>query len=162
MSNSTIKIKCESPEVREAMLQILMMSKNQLQEHITMLLGRKGIASDTRIKIQDGEITISQKTGDRGMVIVSQGIGMSMTGYDTLTENSKYIVVEQGTVKIYLKRPDGIDIELGRFEDLETAVANINSNDIVDAVNNITNPKTSLLENEGNTTDENGDTTSAV
>lgn len=162
MGNSTIKIKCESPEQREAMLQILMMSKNQLQEHITMLLGRKGIASDTKIKIQDGELIITQKTGDRGIVIVSQGIGYETAGYDTLAENSKYIVVEAGTVKIYLKRPDGIDIELGRFEDLETAVANINSNDIVDAVNNITNPKPSLLENEGNSTNENGNTEATV
>ena len=142
MSKNVLKIKCETPELKEAMASILMMSKNQLQQHVTMLLERKGIASDTKIKISNDEITITSTTQERGMVLVSQGIGMEAVGHDTLPDNSKYMVVEGGRVRLYLKRPDKIDIAIAEFEDLDTAIAGVNSNDVETAVSNIINPKT--------------------
>ncbi len=142
MSKNVLKIKCESPELKEAMASILMMSKNQLQQHITGILERKGIHSDTKIKISNDEVTITSSTQERGMVIVSQGIGFEAVGHDTLPDNSKYMVVEGGRVRLYLKRPDKIDIAIAEFEDLDTAVAGVNSNDVELAVSNIVNTKT--------------------
>lgn len=160
-----VKLRCETPEIKDVVTQILLASKSNMQQHITSLLGRKGVASDTKIKFQNDEIIITQKTGDRGMVIVSQGVGMEAVGYDTVPDNSKYIIVEEGMVKIMLKRPDNIDILISGYEDLETAISSINSNDVVTAVDNIVNPKTeNLLEqNEGaEDTIENGNTEATV
>lgn len=162
MSKSTIKIKCETSELAEAMLQILMMSKNNLEQHISSMLEAKGISSDTKIKVQNNEITITQKTGERGFVFISQGIGVTTEPYDTLPMDSKYMIVEKGAVAVYVKRADNIDLCIATFEDLDTAIANINSNDVEAAYQNITKPKTQEPLNGENSTNKDGDITPTV
>ena len=55
-----LKIRCETPELKETITQILMMSKTNMQQHINTLLARKGVASDTKVRFQNDEIFITQ------------------------------------------------------------------------------------------------------
>lgn len=149
-----LTINCETPEIRSAMSQILMMSKQQLAAHITMILNQDGITSDTRITIEDDEITITKTSPERGLVLISSGIGFEVTGYDTLVDFSKYMVVERGAVQMYVKMPDKVDANIAQFDSIETAVENVNSNDTVDAVNNLKKKfNNTEMNNESNTID---------
>jgi hypothetical protein len=162
-NKSTLKIKCETQDLRDTMMQILLMTKSQLEQHISLLLERKGIVSDTKIVIQDGEMTITSSTPPRGAVLTSDGITMTVTEHSAIPDDSKYIYVEGGAVKIFLKRADGIDRVIAQFETLNEAVTNIHSNDVEAVVNNILNPSEPVLLNGDSTeTNENGDIEATV
>lgn len=134
---STIKINCEIPELKQGFLEIILLSKSQLVQHLGQSLSQKGIKSDVKITIQGDEITVTQKSGDKGIVLVSNGVGYEAVSYDTLPAFDKYMVVREGKVALYLKTPDNVDAHLGTFLEIEEAVSNINSNDILDATKNI-------------------------
>ena len=145
MGNFTVKIKCESKEIKDAIMAVFFMSKGQLVHNITKSLEAKGIFSDTKIKIQCDEMIITQKSGDKGFVFVSHGIGVNTVGYDTLVAPCKYMVVKDGAVTIFVKMVDNIDRAIARYEDLDEAIANINSNDVETAYKNIVTPQTGEL-----------------
>jgi len=152
-----LTINCETPELREAITEILMLSKDNLAQHITMVLSQRGVASDTKITIEDKEMFITQKTGDRGIVIISSGIGYETAGYDTLPEYSKYIVAEKGAVLMYVKMPDNVDVVIGQYEDIPKAAAAVNSNDVIDAVKNLERQYTEKNNPQLTTTEMNGE-----
>lgn len=161
---STIKIVCETPELKQGFMEVMLLSKGQLAQFLGQSLSSKGIKSDIKITIAKDELTITQKSGDKGIVLVSSGVGYSTAGYDTLPDFDKYMVVRDGGVSVYVKTPDNVDAHLARFADLDEAVANIQSNDIVDAVNNIRKTytveetKTAVM----NVVEEVGDTSATV
>lgn len=159
---STIKIKCETPELKTAMMEVLLLSKGQLAHHLSQALQSKGIESDIKVKIQGTEITLTQKSGDKGIVLVSSGIGYEAVGYDTLATPSKYLVVKDGAVVIYVKMPDNVDRAIARYPDLEEAIANVNSNDVEDAFRNITRTLTENTPTLNVNTDEVADTSATV
>lgn len=162
---STIKITCEIPELKQGFLEILLLSKSQLVQHLGQSLAQKGIKSDIKMTIQGDEVTVTQKSGDKGTVLVSHGIGYETVGYDTLPAFDKYMVVREGKVALYLKTPDNVDAHLGTFLEIEEAVANVNSNDVIDATKNIKGmyeAKTETVENGAESNNEVGDTTETV
>jgi hypothetical protein len=157
----TIKIKCESADLKSVMMDVLLLSKGQLSHHLAQALLAKGIESDIKIKIQGDELAITQKSGDKGIVLVSSGIGYEAVGYDTLSIPSKYMVVKDGSVTVYVKMPDNVDRAIARYQDLEEAVANINSNDVEDAFRNVTK-ETNTPALDVNTTNEVADISETV
>jgi hypothetical protein len=62
---STIKIKCETTDLAEALLQVFIMSKPQLEHHLTSLLERKGLKSDTRLTINENLVEVTCSTPER-------------------------------------------------------------------------------------------------
>lgn len=160
---STIKIVCETPELKQGFMEVLLLSKLQLTQFLGQSLASKGIKSDIKIVISGDELKVSQKSGDKGIVLVSSGLGYETAGYDTLEAFTKYMVVRDGGVSLYVKTPDNVDAQIARYVDMDEAVANVNSNDNVDAVNNIrrifeeqTKPK------EENVIEEIGDSSETV
>lgn len=137
MSNSTIKIKCETPELAAGFMQVMLTSKGQLVQFLGQTLGSQGISSDIKINISGNEIAITQKSGDKGKVFVVEGTELTSVKYSELPAYAKYLELKEGALSLYVKTPDNVDAHLGRFVDPEEAVANINSNDVVDAVTNI-------------------------
>ncbi len=105
--NYTIKLKCESKELMESMMDVMLMSKGQLANHLTQALSAKGFESDIKIKVQGNELTITQKSGDKGTVFVTAGLSINTVKYSELVAPCKYLVIKDGSVTLYVKRETG-------------------------------------------------------
>jgi hypothetical protein len=105
---STIKIVCETPELKQGFMEVMLLSKGQLAQFLGQSLSAKGIRSDIKITIANDELTITQKSGDKGIVLVSTGVGYETAGYDTLPPFDKYMIVRDGGVSVYVKTPDNL------------------------------------------------------
>lgn len=140
-NNFTIKLKCESKELMESMMDVMLMSKGQLANHLTQALSAKGFESDVKILVQGNELTITQKSGDKGTVFVTAGLSINTVKYSELVAPCKYLIIKDGSVTLYIKRENGVDLAIARYPDLDEALAGVNSNDIETAYNNIINPK---------------------
>jgi hypothetical protein len=162
MSKSyTIKIKCEIPELRTGFMQVMLSSKAQLISYLGQSLGSQGISSDIKMVVSGDEVIITQKSGDKGTVLVAEGTQFGTAVYSELPVFSKYFEFKEGAVSMYVKTPDNIDAHVGRYLDLAEAVANVNSNEIVEATVNI-QKRYETKPVEENVTEELGDTLKAV
>lgn len=137
MSNFTITIDAETEALKEGLMGFFLNYKGQLIRYLNLTLESKGERSDAKILIQGDTVLITQKTSDRGTVLQSFGIGLSTVAYDTLQTFDKYMVVQDGAVVVYAKAPDGIDQQLAKFPDLDTAIENINSTEMEKALSDL-------------------------
>jgi hypothetical protein len=165
MSKFTVTVDLESEKLKDAFMSFFINYKQQLSKYLNMTLESQGERSDTKILVQGDKVLVTQKTQDRGTVLQSFGIGLTTVGYDTLKEFDKYMVVQDGAVVVYCKAPDGIDQKVAQFPDLDTAIENINSTLIEEAVNRLKElftPTQPTLVVNGEDSNENGDTEATV
>jgi hypothetical protein len=163
MGKTKITLVADTPSLRDVAMSFFINYKQQFAQYLKLTLEDKGERADLKVHIKGDVVELTSKSGDKGLVIQSAGIGFQSVGYDTLQDFEKYMVMEDGLVKVYVKMPDGVDAQVAGFKSLNEAIENIHANEIEDLVKSLRKPfEKDEPSDTGETTIEAGNTQEAV